>query len=149
MTTFFFESLAKKYEGKLSLIHYFPGLVLTDAFGSAGIPAWLKLVFWVTWPLMKWLSVPLNESGERVVFLAASGKFPARGSTETGAAGGEVEISSDGVLGGGAYRADWNGKLIPIKKNYAQLREERWEEKIWEHTNKAFEVIEKGDVFTE
>lgn len=155
MKTFFFEELAKKYEGKLAFMHYFPNLVITDGFVDKRLPAWLKVVFWVLMPLLKWYGVPREECGERVLFLA-SGRYPARGGKVEGEVGigiGRNEagtaMGSDGVVGGGAYRVDWNGGVVPLWPTYEGLRREGFEKKVWEHTMKAFEVIESGNVFTE
>ncbi|KAE9373573.1 hypothetical protein N431DRAFT_337228 [Stipitochalara longipes BDJ] len=143
LTTFFFESLAKKHPGKLSLSHYYPGLVIHENFTSGEkLPVWFKMVFKVAGPLMKWWSVRPQECGERVVFLA-TGRFP----TRSGEGKGEIAIGSDGMRGGGAYRVDLDNEIDPCPKNYTQLREDGMEENIWRHTMEAFEAIEAGTVF--
>jgi len=143
LTTFFFESLAKKHPGKLSLSHYYPGLVIHDNFTSGEkLPVWFKVVFRVAGLVMKWWSVSPQECGERVVFLATE-RYPARG----GEAKGEIAVGSEGTRGGGAYRVDMDNEIDPCPKNYRQLREDGMEEKIWTHTMDVFEAIEAGEVF--
>jgi len=150
LKTFYFEYLAAKYPGKLSLIHYYPGLVATDAFTGKSVPIFIKLTWKLMTPLQKLFTVPKAECGERILFLASK-RFPARDSTisEKGTGGLEVATASDGVVGGGAYRVDWDGGIIPIKKNYERLRTDRWGDKFVAHTNKVFADVEAGKVFTE
>lgn len=155
LKTFYFEYLAAKYPSKLSLIHYFPGLVATDAFNGESVPMFIKLTWKLMTPLQKLFTVPKAECGERILFLASK-RFPARNSCNTAReqrlqslAGIEVAVASDGVVGGGAYRVDWDGGIIPIKKNYEKLRADGWGEKFVAHTNKVFADIEAGKVLTE
>jgi hypothetical protein len=60
-----------------------------------------------------------------VLFLASS-RFPPRSTAEVpkSEGGGEIAVSSDGVVGGGAYRSNWDAEVIPMKKTYKKLREE-------------------------
>jgi hypothetical protein len=147
LTTFFFETLAQRCEGKLSLSHYFPGLVVHDSFGK-GVPRWLDVAFRVLGPVMRLWGVDPVESGERVVFMASE-RFPARGEKKVEREKKvEVAVGSDEVSGGGAYRVDWNGEIDPCPKSFKKLREDGVSEKIWDHTMKAFEEIEAGRVFT-
>ncbi|TVY39698.1 Short-chain dehydrogenase/reductase [Lachnellula occidentalis] len=150
LKTFYFEYLAAKYSGKLSLIHYYPRLVATDAFTAEGVPMFIKLTWKLMTPLQNFITVPKAECGERVLFLS-SRRFPARDSmvSEQSAGGLEVAASSDGVIGGGAYRVNWDGGIIPIKKNYEKLRADGWGKKFVAHTNKVFADVEAGKVFTE
>ncbi len=154
MTTFFFEQLAAKHPGKLSLTHYFPGIVLTPAFHDKSLPFWFRVIWSVVGPVVVlFMGVPHKESGERVIFLC-SPRYPPR--SETDVAGGskshdglQIATASDGVVGGGAYRAYWNGENVDMDKKYPKLREDGMAEKVWKHTLRAFEVIEGGGVFTE
>jgi len=150
LTTFFMEDLAAKHPGKLSLIHYFPGLVVTEAFQDERLPKWFKYTWRFALAPFSWLfSVPQAECGERVLFLASS-RFPPRSTAEVpkSKGGGEIAVSSDGIVGGGAYRSNWNGEIIPTKKTYKKLREEGMSERCWTHTMQAFKDIEAGKVFT-
>jgi hypothetical protein len=154
MTTLFLERLAAQYPERLALAHYFPSLVLTEAFYLGAVPWWFKWAVRLLTLLLYLYVVPRKECGEQVVFLA-SPRFPARPFDTTAAVLGkragnvDVAVSSDGVLGGGAYRVNWNGETLPKTKEYKNFVEEELSEKIWNHTMKAFEVIEAGNVFTE
>lgn len=153
MMTFFLEKMATQHPGRLSLTHYFPGLVMTDSFTNGKIP-----IKWVTWtfrifgPLIRLFTVPQMESGERVIF-HASPRFPPRTAdgepAPKAATNLEIAMSSDSVVGGGAYRTNWNGEIIPLGKAYSQLLKTDLREQCLEHTMKAFEDIEAGRVFTE
>lgn len=159
MTTFFLETLAERHRGRLSLVHVFPGLVMTPAFGSDRLPTWFKLAWrWVAAPVVRrWWSVPPRECGERILFLATA-RFPARGAGaptkgDEGAAATEgdvgVAVGTDGRRGGGAYAVDWDGEVIPTtEKAYGTVRGEDMARKVWEHTMGAFREIEAGNVFT-
>ena len=153
MKTFFFEQLACKYPEKMSLCHYFPSLVWTPAFFVPELPSWFKWLFWVLGPLVRLFTVPEKECGERVIFLA-SARYPARsekGTAEVGKSqeGVEVAVASDGVVGGGAYRPNWDGESLPLTKKYPELRAEGMSQKVWDHTMKAFEEIGAGRAFKE
>jgi hypothetical protein len=63
MTTFFFEKMAASHAGKLSLSHYFPGIVITPAYKSDGVPSWFKGVYAVTSPIFRLATVDSKECG--------------------------------------------------------------------------------------
>ena len=153
MTTFFFERLAAKYPGQLSLSHYFPSLVMTGAFEDDRLPTWFRWLFRALTPIIRLAMVPEMECGQRVMFHTSS-RFPPRQSNSTEEAprrvgnSDVVATSSDGVVGGGAYRTNWNGEPVPTGKAYEKLREEGISERCWNHTIKAFEEIEAGNGFT-
>jgi hypothetical protein len=156
MTTFFMEELAKKYPGQLSLVHCYPGIVMTDGFKNPRLPKWFRIVFTTISPLVRQFTVPRGESGARIIFNVSS-RFPARpksenvnGSAKSGYGGQqkvEIASSSDGMLGGGAYRVDWDGETVPKGKIYKSLEEAGMAQKVWDHTTDAFQVIEGGGVF--
>ncbi|MCJ1380168.1 hypothetical protein MMC17_003271 [Xylographa soralifera] len=158
MTTLFMEQLAERHPGHLSLVHIFPGLVFTDAFHNAGLPTWFKFAFGLAAPFVRPFTVPLEENGQRILFLA-SPRYPARQAIKSettadhnkaNANNGAVEIAvgTDGNRGSGAYACDPNGETIPLKQTYKKLREEGLAGKVWDHTMKAFDDIEAGGVFT-
>ena len=153
--TFFMEHLAAQNRGKLSLVHYFPGLVLSDGFQDPALPFWFRAIFKYAAPLIRLSPSTLDGevSGARTLF-NASPRFPpcsadgkAAAKDSAGAIG--VAESSDGIVGGGAYRVNYNNEQVATPKQYKKLREEGWLEKVVEHTLKAFEEIEAGRVFTE
>ena len=158
MTTLFMEKLAEQNPGHLSLIHIFPGLVFGDAFSSAGLPTWFKIAFRLSEPFVRPFTVPIEENGQRILFLATP-RYPARQATINGTATDldkksltdgaiEMALGTDGNRGSGAYACDQNGETIPPKSTYKKLREEGLAGKVWEHTMKAFADIEAGGVFT-
>jgi hypothetical protein len=154
MTTFFMENLAQRHPDRLSLAHMYPGIIMTDAAENGRLPKWVKLLWrCLIAPLVRPFAVPFMECGERVLFLT-SPRYPARASSNN--PGGvektegslETAISSDGMVGGGAYRVTWNGETIPTGKAYEKAREQGLYERVWDHTMKAFEEIEAGKAFT-
>lgn len=158
MTTFFMETLAERHRGRLSLVHVFPGLVMTPGFDNDRLPTWFKLMWrWGAAPIVRaFFSVPPRECGERILFLATP-RFPARGTgtatKDGGAAATEgdagVAVGTDGKRGSGAYAVDWDGEIIPTtEKAYGKVREGGMARKVWEHTMGAFEEVEAGNVFT-
>lgn len=114
-----------------------------------GLPWWFKFIFKYGTPLIRLSPSTLSqeECGERTLF-NASKRFPAKGvdGKVDGVTG--VAESSDGVLGGGAYRVNWNGEPVAIGKQYKQMREDGWAEKAIEHTHKAWADIETTGHFS-
>ncbi len=158
MKTFFMEALAERNRSRLSLVHVFPGLVITDAFDSPRLPTWFKLIWPVAAPFVRPFSVPPPECGERILFLATP-RYSVRRTidTETSAKGIEATatgedavaaMGTDGNRGGGAYAVNWDGETIPTKMTYKKVRKEGLAGKVWDHTMRAFEEIEAGTVFT-
>lgn len=147
LKTFYMEHLAALYPGKLAFVHYFPGLVITPAFNNPEVPWWMKFIFKYGMPVIRWYSLPKEECGERVLF-NASERWVARGG-EGKEEGEMVVVASDGVVGGGAYKVDTDGEVVPTGKQYAKMREEGWLEKAVEHTDKVFAEIKAGRKFTE
>ncbi|KAH7364730.1 hypothetical protein BKA65DRAFT_591024 [Rhexocercosporidium sp. MPI-PUGE-AT-0058] len=67
-----------------------------------------------------------------------------------GCLGGGLEdelVSTDGVKGGGAYAVGRLGEVCQTGKAYVEFRKGDLKERVWEHTMRTFEVIEKGGVF--
>jgi hypothetical protein len=154
MKTFYWEYLAAKYPGKLAFCHYFPGLVIDDRTLDPSFPWWFKLIWKYGRTLFGLFPSTLSgeESGVRTLF-NASERFPARSeegkpSAASASAIGIAE-SSDGVLGGGAYRVNWNNEQIAIGKQYTQMRADDWAKKLVDHTHKAWADIESTGQFLE
>ena len=159
MHTFFFESLAAQHPGKLSLVHVFPGLVMTDAFNNPGVPRWFKILWYLFNPIIRLFSTPLDECGERILFLASPLRFPARQTTEGGniskaedvsAPGSKVTVArgTDSNLGSGAYAVTIDGETCKNEQILKKYRGGEASEKICAHTLQAFEDISAGKVFT-
>lgn len=157
MKTLFMEAMAERHPGRLSLVHVFPSLVITEGFDKSW-PKWASLLFrWLVAPVIRPFSVAPAESGARMLFLAGP-KFPAR--QETGTVklaeasateeGGEIAMGTDGTRGSGAYAVNWDGETIPMKKTYNAYKDFRGEGlagKVWDHTMSAFDASESGTVF--
>lgn len=155
LTTFFMEYLATQHPGKLALVHYFPGLILGDVFMDPTFPLWFRTIFKYGMPLIKLSPMTLSgdECGARTLFNASS-RFPPRlpdgkpaEVKDVGPIG--VAESSDGILGGGAYRVNYNNEQVATGSQYKKLREGGWLDKCVKHTFKAWEEIEAGRVFAE
>lgn len=158
MTTLFMENLAQQHPGKLSLVHVYPGLVVTDAFYNAGLPTWFKITVRLSVPFVRPFTTPPEECGQRILFLATP-RFPARQVIESTATtkreeaspndeATEVATGTDGIRGSGAYACNSTGDIIPLKETYKKLRMEGLAQKVVDHTMKAFNDIEAGIAFT-
>ncbi|KAK0851328.1 hypothetical protein LTR02_003270 [Friedmanniomyces endolithicus] len=151
MTTMFFEHLAKQHPRKLSLVHVYPGLVLTPAMNHPSYPWWFKAAAFVLMPIAKrTVAIKPEEIGKRVLFLATP-RYPARGVEDVKTSDGQVPVAmgSDGVRGSGAYSCNWDGETNDIEKFYVKLREQGFERQVVEHTEKVFEVVGRRDRFEE
>lgn len=109
--------------------------------GSALMRLGGNLLFRILTPFV----VDTNESGERHLYAATSGAYPAReeksgGGIEASAAE-EVKRGSNGVVGSGAYLLGWNGEVRANQKVLEALREKEAGKKIWEHTMETFRSV--------
>lgn len=150
MTSFFMEELARRNPGRLSLSHYFPGLVDTDLIKNSPVPRWVSFIWlWILRPLSRWRFVPSDECGQRVLFMASSTRYPPREGEDATVDGAVPEIAtgSDGKAGSGSYRVDWNDESFANTAALEKLHEEGIGQKIWDHTMRAFSAIEAGEVF--
>ncbi|KFY29631.1 hypothetical protein V494_08591 [Pseudogymnoascus sp. VKM F-4513 (FW-928)] len=154
MTTFSFSHIAAE-NPSLSCLHIHPGLVKTPEFEHARFSPFVKWLFhWVILPLIAPLLLDLKESGERNLFMSTSAKFRARSVAE-GESGTmvpvveeEVATGVNGLVGGGVYAVNWNGNVCKgSEKFYREWGQKGLGDKVWEHTMKAFETIERGEVF--
>lgn len=149
MHTLFMEALAEQNRGKLRLIHIFPGLVSGPGFQSPELPTWFRVIWnWIFIPLFgRYLTVKPENSGNRMLSLA-SPQYPPRpvdgSATQEG-----VVMGTDRKLGSGSYALNWNGKDAFKVKAYEKFNKDEMRKKVWDHTTRAFEVIEAGGVFTE
>lgn len=149
MHTLFMETLAEQHVGKLALIHIIPGLVLGPGFQNPELPTWFRIVWhWVFVPLFGRLAtVPAKECGDRMLSLA-SPRYPPRPIDKSKNQEG-VAIGTDSKPGSGVYSLTWNGETNLKVKAYEEINKDEMRKKVWNHTMKAFEVIEAGGVFTE
>ncbi|EED18859.1 conserved hypothetical protein [Talaromyces stipitatus ATCC 10500] len=149
MHTLFMEMLAEKYPDKLSLIHIFPGLVIGPTFYSSEFPLWFRIMFRVINPIFgRFLTVPRQESGARMVNLASSRYLPRSSNSPKSYQEGSVEVDTKGKPGSGVYSLGWKGENNFKPELYEEFDKDEMRKKVWDHTVKAFEVIEAGNMFT-
>ncbi|KAK7921283.1 MFS transporter- sugar porter (SP) family protein [Apiospora marii] len=169
MHSMYMSKLAEMHAGdnkQLRLVHIFPGLVLTPAFHNPTYPAWFRFLFnriLAPFFLAPFVAVDIVESGERMISLASPALYPAaatststtvsdNGSSSAESRKGGTVRGMDGRSGSGAYSLDWKGDDAHNRKVYAKYDAdgiEALKQQVWEHTNKAFEVIATGKPFTE
>jgi hypothetical protein len=140
MTTFFFEELAAKHAGKLSLSHIFPGLVDGPTFLSDDMPAWFRLIWRAVKPLAWFFMTPPDVCGQVMLYLGTS-HFPASGAETT--AGTVLPLSTKGEAGGGCYALGQRADVANQQASYAKVRTDKTSQKVWDHTMETFERIEK------
>jgi hypothetical protein len=146
MHTLYMETLAEQHPGKLALIHIYPGLVKGPGFDNPEYSLLLRMFMkWIIFPVLgPFIGVPPDECGERMLSLA-SAKYPPRGAkSEEGAC-----VGTDGKHGSGVYALGAKGDDAINMTAYGRFDKDAIREKVWDHTNKAFEVIQLGNVFTE
>lgn len=139
MSDFAFEEAAKRYP-KTAFVHAYPGAVKTGFMKETG--ALTRIGAKVAFALLSPWTVDITESGERHLYAATSGKYPARendGGVEV--AGERVMESSDGRVGNGAYFVGSDGERRIKESVVRELREKGAGEKVWQHTMKMFESV--------
>ena len=151
MMTMFMQRVAKENPGKISLVHNFPGLVVTPGFDLPSLPLWLRITWKIMAPFARVFAVDAEESGQRTLFLTTK-RFPARGSEAV--KGSEVVdpcVGTDGQVGSGAYACVNDGEASPSvqkrEKSYEGLQDGKFEQQVWDHTMKAFDDAVSGKVF--
>lgn len=146
MHTLFFEALAKQHP--LRLIHIFPGVVVGPGFWNPEVPFWIRaLLRYIFLPLFgRWITVPPERCGQRMLSLISS-KYPRRSASPPDST--EATLGTDGTPGSGVYSLgqDTTNNFNP--KHYEKFDKDEMRQKIWDHTTMAFEIIERGEVFTE
>ncbi|KAI1610533.1 hypothetical protein EDD37DRAFT_16836 [Exophiala viscosa] len=147
MKSLFMDKLGSRYPGKISFCHVFPGLVFTPGFKNPELPFWFKVLFPIIGRPLIWLiGVPAQEAGARMLYLATP-KFAARGAAT--ASGDQVAEGFDGKAGSGVYSLWHKSNIKDVHEAYEKIQKDEVREQVWAHTNKAFDVITAGKVFTE
>jgi hypothetical protein len=158
MTTLALESLAREAPD-VSVVHSFPGFVRTNlgrdaarAARAASAMGLVKVVLnRVVGPMVP--AVPVREAGERQLFFATSGRFPARGGVDVGetagvslekgvgtGVGGEgvvgVARGSDAREGSGVYSVNFDGEpqTAKVEEVVQRLRDGDLVRRLWLHT---------------
>jgi hypothetical protein len=143
LVTLGFEAVAKTAPD-VSFVHNYPGTVETGLWrGTDGPPGGLA---------NNTTLVPIEECGERQLYLATNARFPPL--NEVSAAVGlgdgiEVALGTNGEVGSGVYSVEWDCEAASaeVRELLAELREKKMVEAIWEHTLKEFgRISESGEV---
>ena len=124
----------------------------------------IKRLLPLFWLLSSPFSIPLEESGERHLFLATSGAYPSRDAEKrglgAGGLGGGGALVQGGVVplinglgvkrasvtgadgkGNGVYRTKADGETFPDKKVLVDARKEGLDVAGWRETVKVFERV--------
>ena len=96
-----------------------------------------------------WKSVPVEECGERHLFLATSARFKPRngdGNSSGGvpvAEGIEVARGTNSEVGSGVYSVRWDGTSAShaVEELLARYRDKGMVEEIWRHAESEFNRI--------
>ena len=141
MHTAYFEKIAAQNPGKISLLHVFPGLVVGPGFNNPDLPGWFRFLWhWIFVPLFsRWVAVPAEETGNRMLSLASS-RYPAVADMKEGTVAATDEK-------GGSYSLTWNGNSNYNAKAYENMDKTEFRQKVWQHTNDAFEHITTKGIF--
>jgi hypothetical protein len=148
MHTLALESLAAQAP-TVSFVQDFPGQVVTPLFDN--VPGWIGVAMRIVMVCAKvferWLCVPIEECGERHVFMGTSAKYAPGEGTAVGVALGEgVEASqpTEKILRS-VYSIDWHGEGPGkhVMELLEGLRKKGVREAVWEHTNGEFERIKE------
>ncbi|KAF2811008.1 uncharacterized protein BDZ99DRAFT_508375 [Mytilinidion resinicola] len=135
-----------KLAPEVTFVHDYPGTVKTplmdhmDGLHGFVIRTYVAL-------LGRWVCVPVEESGERHLYLATSARYPpAKGGeagigVEEGVTG--VAVGSTGEVGSGVYSVGWDCESSgpQVIELLAGLREKGMVEEVWKHTEGEFERI--------
>jgi hypothetical protein len=142
MGNFFPERMAEQHP-HTSFVHSYPSGVATGVMRE--LPAGRVLSAVLT-PLLKPFMVPLDESGERHLFAATSGRFPPKAEAE--GREGDIAAGSDGTKGSGCYWLNWDSEVFPPNKKIQSTRLQGAVEKVMQHTDEVFkQVCEEGKTY--
>lgn len=131
LVTLGLESIARN-EATVSIVHDYPGTVKTPLLNYMSEEQMSALIF-----------VPLEECGERHLFLATSGRFRAAEGGCNGVRvgeGDEVAVGTSGVRASGMYSVgpDCESASAEVLELLAGLREKGMVDEIWRHTEGEF-----------
>ncbi|TAQ88726.1 hypothetical protein B7494_g2945 [Chlorociboria aeruginascens] len=139
------ESVAKD-NPDISFIHDYPGYVKTNLF--ARMRSWTGyLMRAFVWLIGSFTEVPIEECGERHVFLATSARYPAANGTSGVPLVGGIEVA-ESTAGAGIYSIGWDCESAsPAVMNLlANYRKDGMVEKLWKHTESEFKRITEQNV---
>lgn len=123
---------------EVSIVHGYPGTVKTSLFKNVPEETLKTMTF-----------VPLEECGERHLYLATSSKYSTLENEYMGiplGGGVEVALRSGGRDGGGVYsiQEDCENASPGVMQKLAELRVNGVMEEVWSHTREEFARIEES-----
>ena len=145
------ESVAKTAP-EVSFVHADPGTVKTALFDRVeGILGVLIRAF--IFVVGYWAFVPIEECGERQLYLATSARYPpASFGSDDGAGvelgdGIDVAGGTSGEIGSGIYsvKSDGENASPTVQKLLAGYRDQGMVEEVWRHTKSEFDRITGQD----
>ncbi|KAL1888390.1 hypothetical protein Sste5346_009598 [Sporothrix stenoceras] len=150
-STFYMEALAARNPGTLSLVHYYPGGVKSGIAETSNLGFFIRTMFRIALPLMRIVNVPEAESGQRIAFLGTTSVYPPSGDKAARKlpTGTSVSVGADGKVGSGAYRINYNDDSLKNNDKASKYRADGVGEKIYEHTQRAFQTVAAGKKFEE
>jgi hypothetical protein len=134
---------------EISFVHDYPGTVNTPLMNHATgvhgvlVRAYIRL-------LGRWICVPIEESGERHLFLITSARFPPaikEGAWVQLGDGVGVAVGTTGETGSGVYSVGWDCESASpaVIELLAVLREKGMMDEIWRHTEGEYKRITAMD----
>ncbi|KAH8820229.1 fungal-specific transcription factor domain-containing protein [Xylogone sp. PMI_703] len=149
MITLGLEAVAKQAPD-VSFIHDYPGTVNTTLISRMGGLFGIFLRTYV-WFLGRWVCVPIEECGERHLYLATSARFAptedGRGERSGVPLGVGIHAALKTTEGSdGVYSVGWDCESAPpaVRKLLAKLREDGTADAVWRHTEDEFKRITDG-----
>lgn len=128
---------------EVSFVHDYPGFVKTGLSRElTGVAASVSKVVFA--PLMAVLQIPIEETGERQLYLATSARFPPRdGGGAEGVAlreGVTASTGFDGTPAGGIYSVDYEaeGPGQKVEETLQNYKKNNMGDKVWNHTEEEF-----------
>jgi hypothetical protein len=137
----------------VSFVHCLPGLVKGGIDRERDSDSNTMMTVIMGKILMPFLQTPVEEAGERHLYLMTSARYPAAVASEkkgNGKADGvpvgdgvEVVKGCNGVVGSGVYSIGWTQDSSPakIEKFLKGFREDGTRDKVWEYVVGDFERI--------
>ncbi|KAK9460854.1 uncharacterized protein V1516DRAFT_624597 [Lipomyces oligophaga] len=139
----------------ISFIHDYPGHVKTPLVRTMkGVIGNVMKAILIVLPLfINMDQMPIEDSGERHVYLSTSSMYPPKEGSNNPCESGvqlpdglEICIGTEGKSGGGVYAVDaYNeGGGAAVQHVLRQLREEGIREKVWHHLQEEFERVSRS-----
>lgn len=132
---------------EVSFIHDYPGTVNTPLMSNAkGLKGVLIRTY--IYLLGRWVCVPVDESGERHLYLATSARFPPHNGEAAGVELSDevrVALGTTRKIGSGVYSVSWDCESASdaVCELLAGLREKGMVDEIWQHTEGEFKRVTK------